>query len=124
MGRKNNKNSKRKKKEHQHSSRAIQGTLDITRSGVGFVIIEKTAGFVDKPPGSANKTKGFADKEEQDILVRPADFNTALHGDTVRVEIISDGKKSNRQRGVVMEVVERKQTDFIGHLEISEGFAF
>src|SRR5215213_1470930 len=102
MGRKNNKNSKRKKKQ-QGSPHAIQGTLDITRSGVGFVII---------------------DKEQQDILVRPADFNTALHGDTVRVEIISDGKKSNRQRGVIAEVVARKQTDFIGHLEISEGFAF
>jgi ribonuclease R len=107
MSRKNNKN-KRKKKE-QRSPRAIQGTLDITRSGIGFVIIDKTLD---------------ADKELQDILVRPADFNTALHGDTVRVEIISDGKKSNRQRGVISEVVERKQTDFIGHLEVSESFAF
>jgi ribonuclease R len=111
MGRKNsknNKNSKKKKKQHA-SPRGLQGTLDITRSGVGFVIIDKE-----------HKTPGL----EQDILVRPADFNTALHGDTVRVEIISDGKKSNRQRGVIAEVVERKQTDFIGHLDISEAFAF
>jgi len=107
MGRKNNK-TKRKKKD-QRQSHAIQGTLDITRSGVGFVIIDKAQG---------------AEKEKQDILVRPADFNTALHGDTVRVEIISDGKKSNRQRGVISEVVERKQTDFIGHLDVSESFAF
>ena len=99
---KNNKNNKRKKKENG-SSRAIQGTLDVTRSGVGFVVI---------------------DKEQQDILVRPADFGTALHGDTVRVEIISDGKKSSRQRGIITDVVERKQTDFIGHLEVSEAFAF
>jgi ribonuclease R len=114
MGRKNSKNNKNGKKKKKQgaargSARGLQGTLDVTRSGVGFVII-------DKAPGH--------DKEQQDILVRPADFNTALHGDTVRVEIISDGKKSNRQRGVIAEVVERKQTDFIGHLDVSESFAF
>lgn len=104
MGRKNSKTKKNKRQKKQGGApRGIQGTLDVTRSGVGFVII---------------------DKEQQDILVRPADFNTALHGDTVRVEIISDGKKSNRQRGVITDVVERKQTDFIGHLEVSESFAF
>jgi ribonuclease R len=99
MGRKNHK----KKKKQNGSPGVVQGTLDITRSGVGFVVV---------------------DKEQQDILVRPADFNTAMHGDTVRVDIISDGKKSQRKRGVVTDVVERKQTDFIGHLDVSESFAF
>lgn len=99
MGRKNSK----KKKKQNASPRSIEGTLDITRSGVGFVMV---------------------DKEQQDILVRPADFNTALHGDTVRVELTGDGKKGHRQRGVITQVVERKQTEFIGHLEISESFAF
>ena len=37
---------------------------------------------------------------------------------------MGDGKKSQRRRGVITQVVERKQTDFIGHLEISEAFAF
>ena len=97
------KNSRKKKKKHIPSIGALKGTLDITRSGVGFVII---------------------DKDSPDILVRPNDFNTALHGDTVRVEITSDGKNSNRKRGVITEVLERKQTDFIGHLDISENFAF
>ena len=100
MGRKN---SKKKTKKQHSTPRSIQGTLDITRSGVGFVMV---------------------DKEQPDILVRPADFNTALHGDTVRVEVMGDGKKSQRRRGVITQVVERKQTDFIGHLEISEAFAF
>ena len=98
MGRKNSK----KKKKQPSTPRSIQGTLDITRSGVGFVMV---------------------DKEQQDILVRPADFNTALHGDTVRVEVTDDGKKG-RRRGVITQVVERKQTDFIGHLDVREGFAF
>ncbi|HYF31128.1 MAG TPA: ribonuclease R [Chitinophagaceae bacterium] len=99
MGRKNSK----KKKKSERQPHDIQGVLDVTRSGVGFVVI---------------------DKEQQDILVRPADFNTALHGDTVRVEIAPNGKKGHRKRGIITEVVERKQTDFIGHLEVSESFAF
>jgi ribonuclease R len=99
MGRKN---SKKKKKQHV-SPNSLQGTLDVTRSGIGFVAVGN---------------------EQQDILVRPADFNTALHGDTVRVEVVSDGKRSNRQRGIITDVVVRKHTDFIGHLEISESFAF
>lgn len=100
MGRKN---SKKKKKQQHSSPNSLQGTLDVTRSGIGFVVVGN---------------------EQQDILVRPADFNTALHGDTVRVEVVSDGKRSNRKRGIIAEVLERKQTDFIGHLEISESFAF
>jgi ribonuclease R len=101
MGRKNNK--KKKKQAGPRNAGGIQGVLDVTRSGVGFVVI---------------------DKEQQDILVRPSDFNTALHGDTVRVDIISDGKKGSRQRGTITQVVERKQSEFIGHLDISESFAF
>src|SRR2546430_2601914 len=34
------KNSRKKKKKHIPSIGALKGTLDITRSGVGFVIIE------------------------------------------------------------------------------------
>jgi len=81
----------------------LKGTLDVTRSGVGFVII---------------------DKNSPDILVRPNDFNTALHGDTVRVEVAGDGRNPNRKRGIITEVLERKQTEFIGHLDLSETFAF
>ncbi|MEO6813859.1 MAG: ribonuclease R [Ginsengibacter sp.] len=79
----------------------IKGTLDITRSGMGYVI---------------------AEGRDKDVLVRPQDFNKAMHGDTVRVKI----KESNGRRteGVVEEVVERKQTEFIGNIEVSENFAF
>ncbi len=100
MGRKND---KKKKKKHISGTGGLKGTLDVTRSGIGFVII---------------------DKDSPDILVRPNDFNTALHGDTVRVEVTGDGRNANRKRGIITEVLERKQTDFIGHLELSEKFAF
>ncbi|HYJ37607.1 MAG TPA: RNB domain-containing ribonuclease, partial [Chitinophagaceae bacterium] len=97
------KNGKKKKKKHFSGTGALEGTLDITRSGVGFVVI---------------------DKDSPDILVRPNDFSTALHGDTVRVEITGDGRNANRKRGIITAVLERKQTDFIGHIDLSENFAF
>ncbi|HLK30048.1 MAG TPA: ribonuclease R [Puia sp.] len=93
---------KNKKKDHS-SSYLSKGVLDVTRSGMGFVTIEN---------------------REQDILVRPNDFNTALHGDTVRIEIINNHTKSGRLQGRITEVVERKQTEFLGRIELSASFAF
>ena len=99
---KNNKKIKRKK-SHADGASQYTGRLDVTRSGMGFVIVEG---------------------RDQDILVRPADFNTALHGDTVRVRVTGDGARSGRLQGEVAEVVDRKQLEFLGHVEISPSFAF
>lgn len=60
---------------------------------------------------------------ETDILVRPNDFNTALHGDTVRVQVDPD-KTGKRMQGVVVDVLERKQMEFVGRLEMNKGYAF
>ncbi len=76
--------------------------MDVTRSGMGFVSVE-----------------GY----ETDILIRPSDFNTALHGDTVRVQV-NDSNKRGRLQGAVTEVLQRKQTEFIGKLQMNNGFAF
>ncbi len=94
---------KQHKKKKQHGPDTLKGTLDITRSGMGFVIV--------------------ADNKE-DILVRPSDFNTALHGDTVRVRVKGDSSRSGRKQGEITEVVKRKQTEFMGRIEISNNFAF
>jgi ribonuclease R len=100
--------NKKQNKQHKHknttdSSRLFTGTLDVTRSGMGFVIVEG---------------------REQDILVRPSDFNTALHGDTVQVKVNGLPGRSGRQNGEVTEVLQRKQLEFLGHVEISSSFAF
>ncbi len=99
MGRKN---ARKPGKKKQKSFDEYKGVLEITRSGMGFVVV----------PGL-----------EADILVRPNDFNTALHGDTVRVDVNPE-KSGKRMQGVVTDVVERKQLDFIGRIEMSKGFAF
>lgn len=103
MGRKNSKKKKNKEKQRNPGSHLLKGTLDITRSGMGFVKIEGM---------------------DVDIMVRPNDFNTAMHGDTVRVaikEVKSDGR---RMQGIIKDVVQRKRTEFIGHLQMNKGFAF
>lgn len=99
MGRKNSK----KTVQHKESSRLVMGNLEITRSGMGFVI---------------------TDKEAKDILIRPNDFNGALHGDTVKVKLKSDNKSGKRMTGIVSEIIKRKQQEFIGRLEVNKGFGF
>ena len=101
MGRKNSKKKKQKQKHRQAVSHSLKGVLDITRSGMGFVVVPEN---------------------DIDVLIRPSDLNTALHGDTVRVRIKSGAGR--RMQGVVTEVLQRKRTEFIGHLQMNKGFAF
>ena len=61
-------------------------------------------------------------EQETDVLIRPSDFNTALHGDTVKVRIKNGFGR--RMQGEIIEVVERKQTEFIGRLQLGKDFAF
>jgi len=97
------KKNKNKKDPAAHGADTFTGRLDVTRSGMGFVIVED---------------------RDQDILVRPADFNTALHGDTVRVRVVNNASRSGRSQGEVVEVTDRKQLEFLGHIQTSASFAF
>ena len=83
--------------------KAVKGTLDISRSGIGFVAVEGM---------------------DKDVLVRPNDFNRAFHGDTVKVQIAKHTMPGKRIEGKITEVVERKQTEFIGNVQVSKAFAF
>ena len=99
------------KKQHKgHKDRSDEtpvsfdkGTLDITRSGMGYVVIADGSG---------------------DVLVRPNDFNTALNGDTVKVKITREGFKNGKKEGKIVEVLSRKQSQFIGRIQLSANFAF
>ena len=101
MGRKNS--NKKKIKERSSSGRVVKGVIDITRSGMGFVTVEGM---------------------EADIMVRPQDFNTALHGDMVKVAVKDTDGRGRRLQGVIREVLNRKRTEFIGNLQMNKGFAF
>ena len=104
MGRKNSKKKNYKEREgNSPSGKMLKGVLDVTRSGMGFVTVEGM---------------------DTDLIIRPADFNTALHGDTVRVGIKEMKSSGRRMQGVVKEVLVRKRVEFIGQLQMNKGFAF
>ncbi|MCA6516411.1 MAG: ribonuclease R, partial [Chitinophagaceae bacterium] len=81
----------------------IKGRLEITRSGMGYVIIEK---------------------DGSDVMVKPGDFNTALNGDLVRVKVTKQNPRTGKREGKITEVVTRRQTEFIGYLQLSTNHAF
>ncbi len=61
---------------------------------------------------------------ESDIYVRTNDLNNAMHGDTVKVSIISN-RKGDHPEGRVEEIIKRNRTRFVGKLEMMPNrFAF
>jgi ribonuclease R len=95
-----------KSKKPQKSSTShntFRGTVQITRSGMSFVIIEG---------------------QDKDVMVRQQNLNTALDGDEVTVSVIKQGKNQGRMEGVVTEIITRKKTEFTGTLQVNKGFAF
>lgn len=99
----NKKKSKQKSKSKITAQTTLKGKLEVTRSGMGYVIVENVTG---------------------DILVRPGDFTTALNGDTVRVKVIKENIRTGKKEGKITEVLTRKQTEFIGHIQLSTNYAF
>lgn len=100
------KNMSREKKSGTKKSShnvTVKGRLDISRNGMGYVIVEGM---------------------EKDVIVRPNDLNRAFNGDIVRVQLNKASFAGRRAEGVVTEVVERKQTTFIGNIQLSKNFAF
>jgi len=88
------------KKTHLHD---LSGVLDISRSGMGFVIVEG---------------------QEKDIMVKPHDFGKAFHGDRVRVEVDKHIPKGKRPEGKITDVIERKTVEFIGNLDQHNNVSF
>ncbi|HEX6916345.1 MAG TPA: ribonuclease R [Chitinophagaceae bacterium] len=101
--------ARKKTKTKAHTGKAhrgpqtLKGVLEITRSGVGYAVI-----------GDG----------KDDILIRPLNFNTAMNGDEVLVKVIKQNERSAKREGRVVEVTARKQTEFVGHLQISANYAF
>jgi ribonuclease R len=80
----------------------ITGTVDMTRSGYGFI-----------------KT----DDLEEDVFITAKNLRTALHGDKVKVWLYAK-KKGARPEGEVVEILERSRSTFVGTMEIMPNFAF
>lgn len=94
---------KRQKQGKKEAHKVVhKGTIEITRSGMGYVTVEAL---------------------QRDVLVRPQYFLTALHGDTVTIEITKHSG-SGKTEGKVTRVNNRKQTEFVGYIQIQKKHAF
>ncbi|MCF8319924.1 MAG: ribonuclease R [Flavobacterium sp.] len=59
----------------------------------------------------------------EDVFIPTNNLNHALDGDTVKVYVYNR-RKGKRAEGEVIEVIERKKTDFVGVIDIQKNFAF
>lgn len=83
------------------STKSVEGEIQLTQRGAGFVL---------------------TDKNEPDIFVAPQHLNHALNGDRVRVSITK--KTASKTEGQVIEILQRERTQFVGTLDVKAKFAF
>ena len=79
----------------------ISGRVDMTGTGTAYIVSEET---------------------EEDVVISPNKTLNAMHGDTVRVLLFS--KRSGKQEGEIVEIIERAKTKFVGTIQLSQRFAF
>lgn len=72
-------------------------------------------------PRFAYVTTGVEGKK--DIYVRSTDLATAIHGDTVEVEV-SNKRSGENPEGRVSNIIKRGRNRFVGRIELSRNFGF
>ncbi|MDA9987320.1 hypothetical protein N9E11_04770, partial [Crocinitomicaceae bacterium] len=78
----------------------LEGQIDITQRGAGFVSCE-----------------GY----EKDFYIAPQNINKALQRDSVKIKVIKQGR--SRAEAVVVEVLKRDKVQFVGALRILDKHA-
>lgn len=98
----------------------------ISESETGKYLIVETSkdyseGVIDM---TGRKTAYFVSPDfEDDVFIPTNNLNHALDGDKVKVYVYNR-RKGKRVEGEVIEVLERKKTDFVGVIDIQKNFAF
>lgn len=72
---------------------------------------------------STGKAYVTPDEEGEDIFIAANNTGKALHGDKVKVSMFPK-RKSKKNEGEIVEIIERAKTDFVGIFSLSHGFAF
>lgn len=85
-----------------HSGVYAQGMLEITFRGSGYVVMD--------------------DPDMGDVFIAPHNLNQSISGDRVKVQVTKRGK--NKIEGVIVDVVERERTQFVGTIHMHDDFAF
>ncbi len=81
----------------------VEGTVDMKSTGKAYVVLD--------------------DEDGEDIFIASNNTGKALHGDRVRVAMFPKRNKK-KPEGEIVEVLERKHTDFVGLLRITRGYVF
>ena len=81
----------------------VEGTVDMKSTGKAYVILDDEAG--------------------EDVFIAAGNTGKALHGDRVRVAMFPK-RKNKKPEGEIVEVLQRKHTDFVGVVHISHGYVF
>ncbi len=78
----------------------MEGTIEITQSGRGFVVV---------------------DGLEEDVKVRRSDLGCSLYGDTVEISVYH---KKGKLYGKVENIIKRARETYVGTIQISQKHAF
>ncbi len=81
----------------------VEGTVEMKSTGKAYVIRD--------------------DEEGDDIFIAANNTFKALHGDRVRVAMFPK-RNNSKPEGEIVEVLERRHTDFVGILNISRGYVY
>ncbi len=98
----------------------------ITESEPGkYMVIEASKDYYEgKIDMTGRKTAYFVCPDfTEDVFIPTNNLNHALDGDTVKVYVYNR-RSGKRAEGEVIEVLERKKTDFVGVIDIQKNFAF
>jgi ribonuclease R len=90
-----------------------------------YLVVEASKDYYEgKIDMTGRKTAYFVCTDfEEDVFIPTNNLNHALDGDTVKVYVYNR-RKGKRAEGEVIEVIERKKTDFVGVIDIQKNFAF
>ena len=89
-----------------------------------YQVIQKAEYYEGTIDMTSRKTGYFICPDlEEDVFVPANNLNKALHGDKVMVYIYNK-RTSRKPEAEVMEILERKRTDFVGVIDIQKNFAF
>jgi ribonuclease R len=84
------------------ASSFIEGIIDLSASGVGYLI---------------------TDNMDEDVYIKPNNLMNALPGDKVKLHLFAR-RKNRRPEGEVIEILERSKTTYTGIVELSHRYAF
>ena len=101
-----------------------QNKIDEVEPGKYVVLAKSKDYYEGKVDMTGRKTAYFVCPDfEEDVFIPTNNLNHALDGDIVKVYVYNR-RSGKRAEGEVIEIIERKKTDFVGVIDIQKNFAF